>query len=139
MVALNQKLLVLAATLVAVTAMGEDTIVGVYVRTNMHVEAGAEHVQSGRVWIDPLGVLDKTGEGNWTLPRATLAHPDTATVNVRAGSVTIPAESGSAPTVERPTSILNRAAFWFDPSVNCDLGIDGTSALRLRDVRAPSP
>ena len=133
--AIEKKLLGIAATLAAVVAVGEDMIVGVYARTNMHVEAGAVCVQSDRVWIDPLGVLDKTGEGNWTLPRATLTHPDTATVNVRAGSVTIPAESGSAPTVEKPTSILNRAAFWFDPSVNCDLGIDGASALRLRDVR----
>jgi hypothetical protein len=58
--AIEKKLLGIAAALAAVAAVGEDTIVGVYARTNMHVEAGAVCVQSDRVWIDPLGVLDKT-------------------------------------------------------------------------------
>ena len=124
-----------AASFVSATVTATDTIVGGDERRNVHVESGSVLEQEGAVWVQPGGVLDKTGKGDWTLPLGLIVTPSDTTINVRDGSVTIPAVEGDAPTVETPTATLNKAALWIDPSVKCDLDADGKSVLRLPDVR----
>jgi len=124
-----------AASLFSATVMSADVIVGDGERTNVHVESDSVLQQNGAVWVQSGGVLDKTGKGDWTLPRGLIVTPSDTTINVRDGSVTIPADEGDTPTVETPTATLNKAALWIDPSVKCDLDTDGKSVLRLCDVR----
>ena len=124
-----------AASFFSATVMSADIIVGDGERTNVHVESDSVLQQNGAVWVQPGGVLDKTGKGDWTLPLGLIVTPSDTTINVRDGSVTIPAVEGEAPTVETPTATLNKAALWIDPSVKCDLDADGKSVLRLPDVR----
>ena len=123
-----------AASLFSATVMSADIIVGDGERTNVHVESDSVLQQNGAVWVQPGGVLDKTGKGDWTLPLGLIVTPSDTTINVRDGSVTIPAVEGDAPMVETPTATLNKAALWIDPSVKCDLDADGKSVLRLPDV-----
>lgn len=138
MMNLNSRCLAVAcaaASFVSATVTAADTIVGGDERRNVHVESGSVLEQEGAVWVQPGGVLDKTGKGDWTLPLGLIVTPSDTTINVRDGSVTIPAVEGDAPTVEMPTATLDKAALWIDPSVKCDLDADGKSVLRLPDVR----
>ena len=121
MMNLNSRCLAVAcaaASFVSATVTATDTIVGGDERRNVHVESGSVLEQEGAVWVQPGGVLDKTGKGDWTLPLGLIVTPSDTTINVRDGSVTIPAVEGDAPTVETPTATLNKAALWIDPSVD---------------------
>ena len=124
-----------AALMCCASAFAADIVVGGGDRMNVDVEADSSVQQEGAVWVQPGGVLDKTGKGNWTLPLGTIVSPCDTVINVRDGSVTIPAEEGDAPALATPTETLNKAALWLDPTVKCVLDADGKSVLRLLDVR----
>ena len=124
-----------AALTCCATAFAADIVVGGGDRVNVEVGADSSLRQDGAVWVQPGGVLDKTGKGDWTLPLGTIVSPCDTVINVRDGSVTVPADEGDAPAPETPAGTLAKAALWLDPSVKCDLDADGKGVLRLLDVR----
>jgi hypothetical protein len=64
--------------------------------------------------------------------------PGKTEINVRDGSVTIPADAGAAPVLTEPTAVLNKAAFWVDATRNLvtSNGEDGVDyVLTWKDAR----
>ena len=115
-----------------------DVAVGFRERGKVDVPAGTTATQSGAVWVSHEGVLDKVGGGDWVLPRAMVLSPGKTEINVRDGSVTVPAEAGAAPTLTEPTDILNKAVFWVDATRNVVVsnGEDGVDyVLAWKDAR----
>ena len=92
--------------------------VGFRERGKVDVAADATVTQDAPVWVSHEGVLDKVGGGDWVLPSAMVLSPSQTEINVRDGSVTVPAEAGAVPTLTEPTDILNKAVFWVDATRN---------------------
>ena len=118
-------------------ADGEVTV-GFRERGKVDVPTGTTVTQDAPVWVSHEGVLDKVGDGEWVLPSAMVLSPGKTEINVRDGSVTVPAEAGTAPTLTEPTDILNKAVFWVDATRNLvtSNGEDGVDyVLAWKDVR----
>ena len=112
--------------------------VGFRERGKVDVAADATVMQNVPVWVSHEGVLDKVGGGDWVLPPAMVLSPGKTEINVRDGSVTVPAEAGAAPTLTEPTDILNKAVFWADATRNVVVsnGEDGVGyVLAWKDAR----
>ena len=92
--------------------------VGFRERGKVDVAADAPVTQDAPVWVSHEGELDKVGDGDWVLPPAMVLSPGKTEITVRDGSVTVPAEAGTTPTLTEPTDILNRAVFWADATRN---------------------
>ena len=123
---------------VAVHAVAESVAVGFRERGMVDVPAGTTATQSGAVWVSHEGTLDKVGGGEWVLLPAMVLSPGKTEINVRDGSVTVPAEAGAAPTLPEPTDILNKAVFWADATRNVVVsnGEDGVDyVLAWKDAR----
>ena len=112
--------------------------VGFRERGKVDVAADATVTQDAPVWVSHEGVLDKVGGGEWVLPPAMVLSPGKTEINVRDGSVTVPAEAGAAPVLTEPTAVLNKAAFWVDATRNLvtSNGEDGVDyVLTWKDAR----
>ena len=123
---------------IAAHAVAESVAVGFRERGKVDVPAGTTATQSGAVWVSHEGTLDKVGGGEWVLPPAMVLSPGKTEINVRDGSVTVPAEAGVAPTLTEPTDILNKAVFWVDATRNLvtSNGQDGVDyVLMWKDAR----
>ena len=104
---------------VAMACLGADSVaVGFRERAKVDVAADATVTQDAPVWVSYEGVLDKVGGGDWVLPPAMVLSPGKTEINVRDGSVTIPADAGTVPVLTEPTAVLNKAAFWVDATRN---------------------
>ena len=112
--------------------------VGFRERGKVDVAADATVTQDAPVWVSHEGELDKVGGGDWVLPPAMVLSPGKTEITVRDGSVTVPAEAGTTPTLTEPTDILNRAVFWADATRNVVVsnGEDGVDyVLAWKDAR----
>ncbi len=112
--------------------------VGFRERGKVDVAADATVTQDSPVWVSHEGTLDKVGGGEWVLPPTMVLSPGKTEINVRDGSVTVPAEAGTAPTLTEPTDILNKAVFWVDATRNLvtSNGEDGVDyVLAWKDAR----
>ena len=124
---------------VAMACLGVDSVaVGFRERAKVDVAADATVTQDAPVWVSYEGVLDKVGGGEWVLPSAKVLSPGKTEIVVRDGSVTIPADAGTAPVLTEPTAVLNKAVFWVDATRNLvtSNGEDGvTYVLAWKDAR----
>ena len=128
----------LCASAALTCAADVDVAVGFRERGKVDVPTGTTATQSGAVWVSHEGTLDKVGGGEWVLPRAMVLSPGKTEINVRDGSVTVPAEAGATPTLTEPTDILNKAVFWVDATRNVVVsnGEDGVDyVLAWKDAR----
>lgn len=116
------------------TVIARPYVAGVDERVSVDVPDETVTEQSELVWTAENATLDKVGKGEWKLPLGMIPQSTDFTLNVREGSVTIPAADGPAPAITRPDEVLAKAALWLDPSVNCDCD-GGSGVVCWRDVR----
>ena len=127
-------LVVCACGLLSLSLPADNILVGVDDRITVDVGAGEVRTQSDPVVVKQYGTLDKTGEGKLVIPKGTLRDSTKFEMNVRGGTVEIPAEAGSTPTFStEPSVIRSKAALWLDANVNVDM--DGANVIAWRDVR----
>ncbi len=77
----------------SVPLLADPILVGVDDRVTVDVGAGEVRTQSDPVVVKPYGTLDKTGDGKLVIPQGALRDSARFEMNVRGGSVEIPAEA----------------------------------------------
>ncbi|MBQ7189861.1 MAG: hypothetical protein IJR99_10640 [Kiritimatiellae bacterium] len=100
----------------ALSAYADTLSAGHAVRLSVTLDSDATQTDPVYFSNGSLGI-NKYGVGNWTLPLPFLLGGGRLPVTVAEGSVTIPS-AGNAPTLAAPTSILNKAVFWVDASLD---------------------
>ena len=75
------------------------------------VPAGETRTQTEAVRQQGASHIIKTGDGTWSLPLTAFRQRDPFDIGVRGGTLAL-SKGNLAPTVAKPTAVLNRAALW---------------------------
>ena len=77
----------------------------------VNVADGATRTQTEAVRQEGASHIIKTGGGTWSLPLTAFRQRDPFNIGVRGGTLAL-SKGNLAPTVAKPTAVLNRAALW---------------------------
>ena len=102
------------AVCVALAAMGgaaADLYTGFRERTEVNVAEGSTVQHAGLMLQSAESAVNKTGKGTWQVPVESIRQIDAFDFRVREGTLSL-TTGGTAPTVAKPTELLNRAIFW---------------------------
>ena len=93
------------------SAFGAPLDVGFDEDVVVKVPAGETRTQAEAVRQQGASHIIKTGDGTWALPVTAFRQRDPFNIGVRGGTLAL-SKGNLAPTVSKPTSVLNRAALW---------------------------
>ena len=93
------------------SAFGAPLDVGFDADVVVKVPAGETRTQTDAVRQQGASHIVKTGDGTWALPVTAFRQRDPFNIGVRGGTLAL-SKGNLAPTVAKPTSVLNRAALW---------------------------
>ena len=93
------------------SAFGAPLDVGFDEDVVVKVPAGETRTQNEAVRQQGASHIIKTGDGTWALPVTAFRQRDPFNIGVRGGTLAL-SKGDLAPTVVRPTAVLNHAALW---------------------------
>ena len=88
-----------------------DMYTGFRERTEVNVAEGTTLQHTGLMLQSAESAVNKTGKGTWQVPVGLIRQKDAFDFRVREGTLSL-TTGGTAPTVAKPTELLNRAIFW---------------------------
>ena len=109
-------LVVAAIALTSGLSYADDIFVGNYEYATNQVNSGTA-VQTSPIAQAGTGTIYKFGAGTWEIPANIFNGQTSLSVGVLEGSVSLTDSAAAAPSVEKPTAVLAKAAFWLDASV----------------------
>ena len=109
-------LVVAAIALTSGLSYADGIFVGNYEYATNQVNSGTA-VQTSPIAQAGTGTIYKFGAGTWEIPANIFNGQTSLSVGVLEGSVSLTDSAAAAPSVEKPTAVLAKAAFWLDASV----------------------
>ena len=118
--AFRNKISIAACVALAVVMVSAaDLYTGFRERTEVNVAEGTTLQHAGLMLQSAESAVNKTGKGTWQVPVESIRQIDAFDFRVREGTLSL-TTGGTAPTVAKPTELLNRAIFWL--STKDDVG-----------------
>lgn len=119
----DRKSAAMTATLAVATVLSgvsfihaDGIFVGNYEYASNRVASGTV-VQTVPIAQAGTGTIYKFGAGTWEIPANIFNGQTSLSVGALEGSVSLTDSAAAAPSVEKPTAVLAKAAFWLDASV----------------------
>ncbi len=109
-------LVVVAIVLTSGLANADGIFVGNCEYSISQIDDGTA-VQTAPIAQVETGAAYKIGAGTWEIPENVFNGPTSLSVGVLEGSVSLTESAAAAPSIGKPTAVLEKAALWLDASI----------------------